>query len=104
MAKKPIAHPDRSHQYKRTKLKQSVVFRCVLPGCSHYLTRPFIIGRIASCGNCKREFVIDAFAIRNVNLVCTNCRNARVKIKTQDPDEVEALLNELGIELPEELF
>ena len=50
------------HKYLRVKTNknETVIYRCVLPGCTHYITEEFIIGRECLCWRCKEEvtFVI----------------------------------------------
>jgi len=58
------AHPTKAHKYLRVTVKgrtsvNKYKFRCVHPGCQHYLTNEFIVGAIAECWRCGDEFVID---------------------------------------------
>lgn len=48
------------HKYLRVKTKKNerVIFRCVLPGCMHYITEEFIVGKESICWRCPKVFVI----------------------------------------------
>jgi hypothetical protein len=64
-----------SHKYLRLNVRgrHSVnkhIFRCAKPGCSHYLTEQFIVGAVAECWRCERDFVID----RKTALKKPHCR------------------------------
>lgn len=49
------------HKYLRIKSKNTVIHRCVLTGCNHYITKDFIVGKECICWRCpddKKTFVI----------------------------------------------
>lgn len=63
MALKAKAHPTKAHKYQRFLVKgaksvSEAIYRCMHPGCPHYLTDRFIKGAIAECWRCGSEFVI----------------------------------------------
>ena len=51
-----MKHPG-PHYYRRVRMgkdKKYVVFRCILPNCSHYVPKELAIGRQAVCWKCHR--------------------------------------------------
>lgn len=53
MAKKHV------HRYRRAVLgKDYVVYKCVLPDCTHYLSEQFIIGKKNLCWRCNEPHII----------------------------------------------
>jgi len=43
------------HKYMRVKLgkkKDFIVFKCMIPGCTHYLQRDLVVGRESICWVC----------------------------------------------------
>lgn len=48
------------HKYLRIKTEKNerILFRCVLPNCSHYIMEEFIIGKECICWRCSKVFVI----------------------------------------------
>jgi hypothetical protein len=98
MAKKVAAHKG-PHKYLRVKLKKSTVYRCILPGCPHYLIdRNLLINRMGRCFYCDSEFLITqklAPANRK-RIYCENCTERKEKIKVKDTVE---FLDELKKEI-----
>lgn len=67
------------HQYKRVKVKDSTVYRCILPNCAHYIGKAFIINRVAKCPYCGNEYLITRELARRETLHCQNCTKGKVK-------------------------
>lgn len=80
------------HQYLRKILKTSTVYRCVLPGCRHYLRAFQIIGQIGKCWYCGRDFLITRDLARREKVHCANCTKGK-KVKAE---ELVDFLTELG--------
>lgn len=62
------------HKYERVKMgkdKSFIVYKCALPGCTHYIQETFIQGKIALCWRCNEEFVIGAKVHRKP--LCPSC-------------------------------
>lgn len=85
-------HVHKIHQYKRVKGKNSVMYRCVLPGCSHYVRDIFIVGRIAKCPYCGENFLVTNELARRKTLHCEDCTSRKSAIK---PEEVTEFLGEI---------
>lgn len=74
------AHPGRPHKYLRIHVRgQGSVnkfrWRCIKPGCSHYLLEDFIIGATCECWRCQKEFTID----QKTKLMKPHCRECTRK-------------------------
>ena len=62
------------HKYERTKLgKKYIIFRCMIPNCSHYIPESLIKGRISICWRCGEQFVIDREAAELARPHCKDC-------------------------------
>lgn len=66
------------HKYLRVAVKgrQSVgkaLYRCVRPGCTHYLREEFIVGQRCICWRCEEEFVIEQKQKKLKKLHCRSC-------------------------------
>ena len=46
------------HKYQKAKLGNFVVFKCMLPGCPHYIRRELVIGRESICWNCNTKMIL----------------------------------------------
>jgi len=52
------------HKYQRDKLgKKHIIYRCVIPGCTHYVSRKMAKNRLSICHVCNEPMIIDSFAI-----------------------------------------
>lgn len=89
------------HRYvrKRTE-KGSILFRCNLPGCTHYLTNTFIDGQESLCHECGNKFVIMGNERYKKLPLCASCRNKRKKVNPEvvvPTDAIAELLNILEV-------
>jgi len=88
-----VIKPHKIHQYRKVKLVKSVVFRCMLPGCTHYTREAFIINKIALCPFCGKDFLITRDLARRETVHCSECivsTKPKVEVK-----EVVEFLEEL---------
>jgi len=67
-----------THKYIRSKFKQSGtrIYKCILPGCHHYILEEFIEGKISVCWYCGEDFVIGKRAKRLKKPHCDCVRRA----------------------------
>lgn len=70
-----------THRYYRDKFKKSekIIFRCSIPGCSHYVFEEMAAGKISICNRCDEKFML---TIQNMKLKkphCGNCNKPEVK-------------------------
>ena len=84
------------HKYKKVNLAKSkakpyIVYRCMLPNCSHYVTEKMVLGRISLCWSCNHPFVIGAFRAKPI---CFNCKDQK---KGVDNSSVETILKNAGV-------
>lgn len=76
------AHPTSAHKYMRVKTAAgTIIWRCMKPGCSHYLRNIFIVGAVSECWRCDSEFVID----KTTALKKPHCRDCT---RRKDPVEL----------------
>lgn len=67
------------HKYFQTQFKQSgtLIFRCGLANCPHFVYEPLILGRISICWRCGNEFVLTKRSLRSKKLHCEECSRGR---------------------------
>ena len=89
-----MAKKKHVHKYRRTTLgmKKWKIFRCIKPGCSHYIDAGLIIGKISVCPRCGDPFIID----KSLSLLALpHCHECTVKKKLPDrkiTDFIEGLI------------
>lgn len=79
MPRKKISHV---HQYQRKdigKKEPYIVYACALEGCTHYIHKDFIMGKLSLCNKCLGEFTLDRYAIwqQRVQPYCPDCRGKK---------------------------
>lgn len=80
------------HKYKRTKLgeKGFIVYRCMVPGCSHYKRKELMAGQLAQCWRCGEPFVITDYKLRLAKPHCDACVKRRPNEKVDKLKEILA--------------
>jgi protein-arginine kinase activator protein McsA len=73
------------HKYQKVKWgkKETEIFRCMLPDCSHYLHLEMALGKKSICHKCGRTFTLGKGDIIKVRPKCDNC--VRHKEVVSDP-------------------
>lgn len=61
------------HKYMRVKLGNSVVYRCMLAGCPHYVRKELALKRKSVCWRCGRVFVLGEKALLLKKPHCADC-------------------------------
>ncbi len=64
------------HSYKRVDIgvsKEYIVYRCILPHCSHYIVPTLVEGRESLCPRCGEVFIIGKSHLALANPHCDNC-------------------------------
>lgn len=83
---------SRKHAHKYQRLEwgknKTLVYRCMISGCSHYLHPEFLIGRKAQCWKCESEFTINKKHLSRVKLTCGECQ--RNVVEGEDIDKIVA--------------
>lgn len=81
------------HKYQKKILgKDYLVYKCVNPGCSHYISSELVVGKIAVCFRCDNKFVVTQDQVRKgkemLKLHCKPCTKSKkkknVEIKAED--------------------
>lgn len=91
MARRTIRrHP--THQYVKAKLKPSgrIIYRCVIPGCTHYLFEEVVAGQQSICNRCEKEFVLTKAAMKRSKPHCLECTRGRER---EGPKVTDVLTN-----------
>ena len=77
------------HKYKRLKIgkkKDFVIFRCFIPGCTHYISEDHIINRDSICWACAKPFTI-TYKLIKVKPICQDCKDERSEESRAKPIE-----------------
>jgi len=63
------------HKYYRTKLGKQIIYKCSLPGCTHYVLKPLIENRNSVCNRCGEVFTITKRTLKACPAKphCENC-------------------------------
>lgn len=83
-----------THKYQRAKLgPKYLIYRCMLPGCSHYVPANLVVGRECICWNCGDSFYIKKGHIQK-SPKCPDCTGSKKHEKIAGVD-VAAFLSSL---------
>jgi hypothetical protein len=81
---------DHTHKYKKQKLGEQIIFRCMLPNCSHYVLAELISGRATICWRCDKETIITPQMAKQTKPHCRDCDWSHVGVagrrKANDAD------------------
>ena len=66
------------HMYER--VGNTTTFRCVLPRCTHFWDKKFLLGKEATCPNCMGTYVLTLEAMRRKKPNC-GCRTKGGKLR-----------------------
>lgn len=67
------------HFYRRVKMgknKDYIVYKCIKPGCPHYVPRELAVGRPSLCWSCNKEFIMTSKNLQQAKPTC-GCRSFR---------------------------
>ena len=84
------------HKYKKALLGKKVIYRCIIPDCSHYLHRDLVTNHLCLCWRCNQPFVLPkAPSLLKSKPVCEQCEDLRKTKKVEAelpsiPDDVMA--------------
>jgi hypothetical protein len=93
------------HKYQKAKLKPSgkIIYKCILPGCPHYVFPEFVLNREAMCNECSDTFVMPHAVSSLISKpVCFSCAAKRKKgavsiKKSTTLTSVEDFMKKIGI-------
>lgn len=80
------------HQYHSGRLGKHKIWKCKLPGCTHYLMNSFMPNKLCLCNVCGDPFLITKRSLRNEHPRCDKC----VRHKAVNPETVAAIGKLLG--------
>ena len=69
-----------THTYRRSKARKNL-YQCADPACSHYADRKFIVGKLAKCPDCEREYILSPYHLKLATPKCNPCLSATRKDK-----------------------
>lgn len=77
------------HKYKRVQMRKDnpnwIVFRCMLPDCSHYLpTLEMVINKLSLCWGCEQQFLITKEHVERVKPTCESCVSKKYSLEDID--------------------
>ena|SRR5215204_6076621 len=74
MAKKEsLVKKHAVHQYVRVMDGERPIYRCILPGCSHFIGEALILNKVSLCNRCGEEFIIGKSMIQPRRIVKPHC-------------------------------
>ena len=82
------------HRYHRRKQgnRGHQIYKCVVPGCTHYIDTKMADGRICECNRCGKPFVLDKRACKLAKPHCLECVRTNEAAK-----KIEDRLKALGM-------
>lgn len=85
-----MASEKHTHQYHQQKLGNKTIFKCILPGCTHYLYKELVENVLSVCNVCEMPFLMTKAAMTLAYPHCKACTKPRVN---QDKiDKIRELL------------
>lgn len=63
-----------THTYRRSRARNNL-YQCTDPACSHYADRKFIVGKLAKCPDCGREYILTPYDLKLATPKCEQCKN-----------------------------
>ena len=78
MAKESLVKRHKTHKYQLVKQESGrEIYRCMMPGCRHFIPVDMIENQVSVCHKCEEEFVVRKhllFPRRVVKLHCNECK------------------------------
>lgn len=86
-----------SHIHKYMKVEwgknKTVVFRCMIPGCTHYVHEEMVRNRRSLCWKCGNPFVMTLEKLLRKKPKCDDCQGGTAKV-TPILGKLDALLEQ----------
>lgn len=84
------------HKYQRVKWGKAgtIIWRCMLPGCTHYVHTEMAKNRKSLCWKCLGVFVLTGEKLMRVRPKCDACQHTAVNEK-EKPLTIDDLLENL---------
>ena len=91
--RKDDGHP---HMYKRGWLgrpkKSSQIYKCIEPGCTHYLRMNMALNALCKCNRCGEMMILTKKAMTLAYPHCDDCT-----VRKPSHDKLKGILEEMGI-------
>lgn len=85
---------DHIHKYELKKLGKYEVYKCMQPGCRHYIAKGLAENRLSICWKCSEAFVLMKEVMHMHKPKCQECRGKAKKVATvKQLDRLGELLN-----------
>ena len=88
--------PKHKHIHKYRRMTQGSrghrIYKCQVPGCTHYIDVKLAEGRISLCNRCNEPFVIDKRSMKQAKPHCNDCVE-----RTNDTKKIEDRLKAMGM-------
>jgi hypothetical protein len=100
-----MAKNSHVHQYMRDQFGKQTIYRCMLPGCPHYILAKLVLGRKSLCNYCGAEFIIDKHNSQLRRPHCPECivvHNAKPRPQEVDVRTADDFLANILPNLPKE--
>ena len=75
------------HKYLRSKLGKLIIFKCMIPGCAHYIRKELAENRFSLCWRCNEIFVMTKVQLLLKKPHCLTCT------KGKNTDRLKQLLD-----------
>lgn len=84
------------HKYQQVKWgkNKTVVLKCMIAGCPHYIHKEMALNRKSICHGCGQPFVLDGYSVERKKPKCGNCIDHK-KAPDLTSDKLAALLTDL---------
>jgi len=80
---------DGPHKYHQAIFKSgTIIYRCSLTNCPHFLPEPLIVGKLSICWRCSDIFIITKRSLRCKKFHCESCTRGRYN----KPKEAQTLI------------
>ena len=76
---------DHIHKYRKVLWgkQKTIVWRCMLPGCSHYVHDEMVRNRKSLCSLCNAPFVMNPDKMRRIKPRCDRCQHRKNPVISQ---------------------
>jgi hypothetical protein len=91
MAQKRYSH---IHKYMRVRWGKNatIIFKCMLDNCSHYVHKEMFEGRRCICWNCGKPFIAGKVASLRKKPKCPACINHPEQVQSITDEKLDDLL------------
>lgn len=83
-----------THTYVQYK-KLPGYWRCAAKGCTHYIDKERMLGRLTRCNSCGAEFELSEEDLRRVKPKCIDCANTKEAKMQRKVREIESIVNQI---------